>query len=203
MVPGGFGDRGITGKLEAIRYARENGVPFFGICLGMQAAAIEFARHVCGLEKAHSREFETEETTDFVIDVMPGQKQVQRKGGSMRLGSYACELTASSKVREIYKTGKIHERHRHRYEFNSTYKELFEKKGMTIAGVYKEGKESLVEILEIPSHPWFIGVQFHPEFRSKPTAPHPLFVSFVKAGLLRRQNKSVKNPLSGQRLKIS
>lgn len=203
LVPGGFGDRGVMGKLEAIRYARENGAPFFGICLGMQAAAIEFARNVCGLEKAHSREFETKETADFVIDVLPGQKQIQRKGGSMRLGSYACELTASSRVREIYGTSKIYERHRHRYEFNSAYEELFEKNGMMVAGIYREGEKSLVEILEIPSHSWFIGVQFHPEFRSKPTAPHPLFVSFVKAGLLRRQNKSVRNPLNGQRLKIS
>ena len=190
LVPGGFGDRGIIGKLEAIRYARENRVPFFGICLGMQIAAVEFARSVCGLKKAHSREFEKEDTVDFVIDVMPGQKHIKRKGGSMRLGSYACQLTASSKVKGIYKKSEIYERHRHRYEFNSAYRDIFEKKGMSVAGVHNEGKESLVEILEMPSHPWFIGVQFHPEFKSKPTAPHPLFVSFVKAGLLKRQNKN-------------
>ena len=189
LVPGGFGDRGIKGKLKAIRYARENKIPFFGICLGMQTAAIEFAQNVCGLKKAGSREFQEIKSEDFVIDVMPSQKQVKKKGGSMRLGSYPCQLMPSSKTKKIYKKDMIFERHRHRYEFNSTYKDIFEKKGMIMAGVYSNGKEQLVEVLEMSDHPWFIGVQFHPEFKSKPTAPHPLFVSFVKACIEEHQKK--------------
>ena len=190
LVPGGFGDRGIHGKLEAIRYARENLIPFFGICLGMQVAAIEFARNVCNLKDAHSREFQKEKSNNFVIDVMPSQKQVRKKGGSMRLGSYSCQLKLSSKIQNIYKKQNIYERHRHRYEFNSKYKDIFEKKGMIIAGTYNEEKNHLAEVLEIPTHPWFIGVQFHPEFKSKPTAPHPLFVSFVKACIESQRKKT-------------
>lgn len=189
LVPGGFGDRGVKGKLKAIRYARENKIPFFGICLGMQTAAIEFAQNVCGLKKAGSREFQEVKSEDFVIDVMPSQKQVKKKGGSMRLGSYPCQLMPSSKTKKIYKKDLIFERHRHRYEFNSAYKDIFEKKGMIMAGIYSNGEEQLVEVLEMSDHPWFIGVQFHPEFKSKPTAPHPLFVSFVKACIEEHQKR--------------
>ena len=190
LVPGGFGDRGIQGKLEAICHARETKVPFFGICLGMQVAAIEFARNVCSLKKAHSREFQAEKSSQFVIDVMPGQKNIRKKGGSMRLGSYSCDLKTDSKAYKIYKKRRIHERHRHRYEFNSQYADEFEKHGMNIAGSHQESGAKLAEVLEIPSHPWFIGVQFHPEFQSKPTAPHPLFVSFIKACLKQKQKLS-------------
>ena len=187
LVPGGFGERGFAGKIEAIRHARESGTPFFGICLGMQTAAVEFARHVCGLPQACSREFK--KSGAFVIDRLPGQEEVKGKGGSMRLGSYLCRLAPSSKVRQIYGKERIRERHRHRYEFNSQYKELFEKHGMKTAGVCDSDGIALAEILELPSHPWFIGVQFHPEFQSKPTAPHPLFVSFVKACLQNRRGR--------------
>lgn len=190
LVPGGFGDRGIQGKLEAIRHARETSVPFLGICLGMQVAAIEFARNICALKKAHSREFQTAKASQFVIDVMPGQKNIRKKGGSMRLGSYSCDLKTNSKAYKIYKKRRIHERHRHRYEFNSQYAAIFEKNGMNIAGSHQASGETLAEVLEIPNHPWFIGVQFHPEFQSKPTAPHPLFVSFIKACLERKKKSS-------------
>ena len=173
LVPGGFGDRGIQGKLEAICHARENHIPFLGICLGMQAAAIEFARNVCSLKKAHSREFQTAKAGQFVIDVMPGQKNISKKGGSMRLGSYSCDLKIHSKTYKIYRKKRIHERHRHRYEFNSQYAAVFEKHGMNIAGNHQESGGKLAEVLEIPSHPWFIGVQFHPEFQSKTHSPAP------------------------------
>ena len=181
LVPGGFGDRGIEGKLKAIQYCRESSVPFFGICLGMQIAAIEFARNVCKIKKAGSREFEKNNNIqNFIIDVMPNQKSLIYKGGSMRLGSYPCLLSKNSKIQKIYNTDLIHERHRHRYEFNFKFTEQFEKKGMKIAGVHKTVK-NLVEAIEIPKHPWFIGVQFHPEFQSKPIKPHPLFTSFISA----------------------
>ena len=181
LVPGGFGDRGVEGKIRAIRYAREHSVPFFGICLGMQMAALEFARNVCGLPSASSREFRDHENSDhLVIDVMESQKKVKKKGGSMRLGAYPCLLKKGSVVHGIYGRSKIYERHRHRYEFNSKYTELFEKNGMRISGRC-EGSEDLAEILELSDHPWFVGVQYHPEFKSKPTCPHPLFVSFIKA----------------------
>ena len=181
LVPGGFGDRGIDGKLRAIRRAREKGIPFFGICLGMQMMALEFARNVCGVEKAASREFEGEgKPENYVIDYLPDQKDLLYKGGSMRLGSYTCLLKKGSLVRGIYKKGIIQERHRHRYEFNPRFAEMFERKGMNITGRC-EGRESLIEVLELSPHPWFVGVQFHPEFQSKPTRPHPLFVSFIGA----------------------
>ncbi|MCZ0933119.1 MAG: CTP synthase [Oligoflexia bacterium] len=180
LVPGGFGDRGIDGKLKAIQYCRENSVPFFGICLGMQMAAIEFAQNVCKIKGAGSRESKNGKSIqNFIIDVMPNQKPLTYKGGSMRLGSYPCLLLKNSKIQKIYKKDLIEERHRHRYEFNFNFTEQFEKKGMKVAGVHK-GYENLVEALEIPKHPWFIGVQFHPEFQSKPTKPHPLFVSFIE-----------------------
>ena len=181
LVPGGFGDRGIDGKLQAIQYCRENSVPFFGICLGMQMAVVEFAKNVCKIKGAVSREFKEDKSAqNFVIDVMPNQKSLSYKGGSMRLGSYPCLLSKNSKIQKIYKKNLIEERHRHRYEFNFDFAEEFKKKGMTIAGVHK-GCEKLVEAVELPNHPWFIGVQFHPEFQSKPTKPHPLFVSFISA----------------------
>ena len=181
LVPGGFGDRGLNGKLKAIQYCREKEIPFFGICLGMQMAVVEFAQNVCGLKDAVSREFATtKESHNFVIDVMPDQKSLLYKGGNMRLGSYSCQLLKNTKAQKIYKKDVVEERHRHRYEFNFDFAEQFEKAGLKISGCFKDNNK-LVEIVEIPKHPWFIGVQFHPEFQSKPTLPHPLFESFVSA----------------------
>ena len=181
LVPGGFGDRGLNGKLKAIQYCRENEIPFFGICLGMQMAVVEFAKNVCDLKDAMSREFaESKESKNFVIDVMPDQKSLLYKGGSMRLGSYPCRLIKNTKAHKIYEKDVIEERHRHRYEFNFDFAKQFEKAGLKISGCFK-GDDKLVEIVEIPKHPWFIGVQFHPEFQSKPTSPHPLFESFISA----------------------
>ena len=181
LVPGGFGDRGIDGKLKAIQYCREQSIPFFGICLGMQIAAIEFAQNVCKIKSTGSREFDKDKNIkNFIIDVMPGQKSLTYKGGNMRLGSYPCLLLKNSKIQKAYNKNLVEERHRHRYEFNFEFAEQFEQKGMKIVGVHKCYK-NLVEALEIPKHPWFIGVQFHPEFQSKPTQPHPLFVSFISA----------------------
>lgn len=178
LVPGGFGDRGTEGKIEAIRYCRENGVPFFGICLGMQMAAIEFARNVVGIESVNSTEFD-ETCKNPLIDIMENQKEVTKKGGTMRLGLYPCKLEEGSKCRELYGEEIIDERHRHRYEFNNKYREDIEKAGMTFAGISPNGK--LVEIVEVKSHPWFVGVQFHPEFKSRPNRPHPLFADFIRA----------------------
>ena len=178
VVAPGFGDRGIEGKILAARYARENNVSFFGICLGLQCAVIEFARDVLGLEKAHSTEMSLK-TPDPVIDLMEEQKGVTEKGGTMRLGAYPCVIKAGTKTSEAYGEAEINERHRHRYEFNNRYLEAFEKAGMISTGVNPE--TSLVEIMEIPSHKWFIGVQFHPEYRSTVLKPHPLFVSFIKS----------------------
>ncbi|MBX3039967.1 MAG: CTP synthase [Bdellovibrionaceae bacterium] len=184
LVPGGFGSRGVDGKLAAIRYAREKQVPYFGICLGMQLASIEFARNVCGIRDATSREFVSENTRgNIVIDFMQEQRAITNKGGTMRLGAYSCDLQKGSKAEQVYKASRIRERHRHRYEFNNKFKALFEKKGMATTGICKE--RDLVEIIELPDHPWFIGVQFHPEFKSKPLSPHPLFTHFVKASLQR------------------
>lgn len=187
LVPGGFGERGAEGKMVAIRYARENEKPFFGICFGMQLAAIEFARHVCGINDATSREFEANRKglRNFVIDFMEEQRTVSKKGGTMRLGSYPCSLEEGSRTREIYGHALIHERHRHRYEFNNKYRSLFQKHGMTLSGVCEE--RDLVEIIELSDHPWFVGVQFHPEFKSRPLDPHPLFKSFVEASLNNRK----------------
>ena len=178
VVAPGFGDRGIEGKILAARYARENNVSFFGICLGLQCAVVEFARHVLGLEKAHSTEMSLK-TPDPVIDLMEAQKGVTEKGGTMRLGAYPCVIKAGTKTGEAYGELEISERHRHRYEFNNRYLEAFEKAGMISTGVNPE--TSLVEIMEIPAHKWFIGVQFHPEYRSTVLKPHPLFVSFIKS----------------------
>jgi CTP synthase len=180
LVAPGFGLRGIEGKIEAIRYARENKIPFFGICLGMQCAVIEFGRNVLGLTGAHSTEMNPE-TKYPVIDLMEEQKKIQGMGGTMRLGAYPCKLNKDAKVYDIYQTVNISERHRHRYEFNNEYIDAFEKEGMIAAGINTQ--DNLVEIIEIKNHPWFIGVQFHPEYKSTVARPHPLFVNFVKASL--------------------
>ncbi|HWU42850.1 MAG TPA: CTP synthase, partial [Bdellovibrio sp.] len=183
LVPGGFGTRGVEGKITAIKFAREKQIPFFGICFGMQLAAIEFARNVCGIKDATSREFHAEgkRNGNFVIDSMVEQRGIVNKGGTMRLGAFPCALAAGTKAQQIYKASNISERHRHRFEFNNKYKALFDKNGMLASGICKE--RDLVEIVELPDHPWFVGVQFHPEFKSKPLAPHPLFVQFIKASL--------------------
>jgi len=186
LVPGGFGERGSEGKIAAIRHAREKKIPFFGICLGMQMAVVEFARNVCNIEDAHSAEFH-EDAKNPLIHIMESQKAVKGKGGTMRLGAYPCALTAKTLARRIYGTDKIQERHRHRYEFNNSYREKLKKCGLTISGLYPEG--DLVEIVEITDHPWFLGCQFHPEFRSRPMAPHPLFESFVGACLKQHKEK--------------
>src|SRR3989344_67652 len=183
LVPGGFGTRGVEGKISAIQYARENRVPFFGICFGMQLAAIEFARNVCGIRDATSREFvgESKRGGNIVIDSMVEQRGKVDMGGTMRLGAFSCKLMPKSLVFNAYKKSKISERHRHRFEFNNKYKDLFEKNGLRATGINEE--RNLVEILENISHPWFVGVQFHPEFKSKPLSPHPLFAEFIKASM--------------------
>ena len=178
LIPGGFGPRGVEGMLMAIRWARENHLPFFGICLGLQCAVVEFARNVCGLEESHSSEFH-EDTPDPVICLLDTQLQVTTKGGTMRLGAYPCALAEGSRVREIYGSAEISERHRHRWEVNNAYRELLEQHGLTISGTSPDG--GLVEMIEITEHPWFIAGQFHPELKSRPTRPHPLFASFVHA----------------------
>jgi len=180
LVPGGFGHRGIEGKIEAARYCRENGVPFFGICLGMQCAVIEFARNVCGLEGAHSSEIDPE-TPYPVIDLLPEQKNVEDLGGTMRLGLYPCVLLKGSKAHAMYGEDVVHERHRHRYEVNNDFREVLGAKGMVFSGLSPDG--SLVEMMELSDHPWFIGCQFHPELKSRPNRPHPLFQGFVRAAL--------------------
>ncbi len=178
LVPGGFGVRGIPGKLRAIEYARENKIPFFGICLGMQLSVIEFARNACKLENANSREFDAD-TPHAVIDLMEEQVDVTDKGATMRLGGYACALEEKSLAREVYGSEEIRERHRHRYEVNPAYRDTLKKAGLRLSGV--EPTRELVEIVEYPDHPWFLGCQFHPEYRSRPFEPHPLFASFIRA----------------------
>jgi CTP synthase len=188
LIPGGFGDRGTEGKITAARYAREKGIPFFGICLGMQIAVIEFARNVCGLKDATSTEFD-KTTPHPVISLMEEQKKVKQLGGTMRLGSWVTDLVPGSKAYELYHSATITERHRHRFEFNSDYKELMEENGMLISGTSPKG--DLAEIIELPSHPYFVACQFHPEFLSKPNNPHPLFHGFVKAAM---QHHGVSEP---------
>jgi CTP synthase len=183
LVPGGFGSRGIEGKIEAVRIARESGIPYFGLCLGMQVAVIEFARNVAGLEGAHSSEF-NEKTPFPVIDLMPEQKGVTDKGATMRLGAYPCQLKEGTISAKAYKQELISERHRHRFEFNNVYLEQLQSAGLTIAGINPD--RNLVEIVENPEHPWFVGVQFHPEFQSKPRKAHPLFADFIAAALSRQ-----------------
>ena len=186
LVAPGFGERGLEGKIVAIRYARENGLPFFGICLGMQMCVVEFARNVLGLSDAVSTEVNPA-TSNPVIDLMEDQKSTTIKGGTMRLGAYQCALKAGSLAEKIYGTDIISERHRHRYEFNNDYLDAVEAAGMTASG--RNPDTGLVEIVEIPSHPFFIGVQFHPELKSTPEHPQPIFVAFVKAALEHQANR--------------
>ena len=185
LIPGGFGQRGIEGKIETVRYARENKIPYMGICLGMQVACVEFARNVCGKEKANSTEFD-KETPHPVIAMLEEQKKMARLGGTMRLGAEAICLEAKSKAQQIYQQDEIVERHRHRYEFNEKYLKEFEKNGFRVSGRSK--KENLVEVIELSDHPWFFASQFHPEFKSKPNGAHPLFKDFIRAAL--KKNKS-------------
>ncbi|MEK7082371.1 MAG: CTP synthase [Patescibacteria group bacterium] len=183
IVPGGFGPRGVEGKISAVRYVREHNIPYFGLCYGMQMATIEFARNVCGLEKANTTEVDPR-TPYPVIDVMPEQMinlKEKKMGGSMRLGAYPCDLAQGTISREAYSIPSVSERHRHRYEFNNQYRAELEQKGLVIAGVNPE--RNLVEIVELRDHPFFVGVQFHPEFKSRPLAPHPLFAAFIRAAL--------------------
>lgn len=179
IVPGGFGDRGIEGMIESIRYARENKIPLFGICLGMQMAVVEYARNVLGFATANSSEFG--EKTYPVIDIMDDQKDVTEKGGTMRLGLYPCKLTPGTRCAEVYGDALIYERHRHRFEFNNAFRAQLEGAGLTLAGLSPD--EKLVEIVEVKDHPWFVGVQFHPEFKSRPNKPHKLFTDFIRASL--------------------
>ncbi len=186
LVPGGFGDRGIAGKIEAIRYVRERGVPYFGICLGLQCAAIEFARNVVGLEDPNTTEIDPN-CRHPVVCMLDDQYHITHLGGTMRLGSYPCELEPGSKAQQAYGDMLVHERHRHRYEFNNQYRQQFAAHGFVVSGCSPDGK--LVEVMELQNHPWFVAVQCHPEFKSKPTQPHPLFRGFVQASLARREEK--------------
>lgn len=186
VVPGGFGHRGVEGKIQAIRYAREKEIPYLGICIGLQLALIEFARTVCRIQKATSREFSN--TGEFVIDLMEDQRRVQRIGGSMRLGTYKSRLKPGSLAAKTYQTTFIDERHRHRYEVNNHYLQTLESAGMVFSGIDPE--MNLVEMLELPNHPWFLACQFHPEFKSKPFLPHPMFVGFIKAALKQAATRS-------------
>ncbi|NCT16985.1 MAG: CTP synthase [Flavobacteriaceae bacterium CG_4_8_14_3_um_filter_34_10] len=190
LVAPGFGERGIEGKIEAVKYAREHNIPFFGICLGMQMAVIEFARNVLGIHDANSTEM-VSNTKNPVIDLMEDQKKITDKGGTMRLGAWDCKLTPGSLVAKAYKKENIQERHRHRYEYNNTYKSQLENAGFKATGVNPE--TGLVEVIEIPSHPWFVGVQYHPEFKSTVASPHPLFVAFVQAAYDFKNKKKTKN----------
>ena len=185
-MPGGFGDRGIEGKILAAQYARENKIPYFGICLGMQTAVIEYARNVLGYKDAHSSELDPD-TEHPVIDLMPEQRDVENLGGTMRLGIYPCKIKPDTLASEIYGSDLIYERHRHRYEFNNFYRKEVEEKGMVICG--QSPNEKLVEMIEIPEHPWFLAVQFHPEFKSRPNRAHPLFRSFIGAALKRKKGE--------------
>jgi len=186
LVPGGFGVRGISGMLEALRYLREDGIPFLGICLGLQCAIIEFARNVCGLVDSHSAEFDRE-TSDPVISLLDSQLQVTDMGGTMRLGAYPCRLTEGSRTREIYGSDEVSERHRHRYEVNPAYRERLEEGGMSFSGLSPDGQ--LVEIVELADHPFFIATQFHAELRSRPSRPHPLFAAFIAAAVEQRARR--------------
>ncbi len=186
LVGPGFGNRGIEGKISAIKYLRENNIPFFGICLGMQCAVIEYARHVCGITEANSSEFEKNDYS--VIDLMDNQKGIKDKGGTMRLGAYPCVITKGTKAESAYKSLEISERHRHRYELNNKFREVLESNGLIFSGLSPDG--NLVEIVELKDHPWFVGVQFHPELKSRAVSGHPLFINFIKASLNNKNNKN-------------
>jgi CTP synthase len=195
LVPGGFGVRGVEGMVEAIRWTRENGMPFFGICLGMQAAVIEFARNKLQLDDSHSSEF-APECEHPVISLMESQQHVTDMGGTMRLGAYPCRLRPGSLAADMYGVPEISERHRHRYEFANAYREQFTSHGMRLSGISPDG--ALVEIMELPAHAWYVGCQFHPELRSRPTRPHPLFAGFVGASLkVRLAREAAPAPLEG------
>ncbi|HYJ79675.1 MAG TPA: gamma-glutamyl-gamma-aminobutyrate hydrolase family protein, partial [Longimicrobiaceae bacterium] len=181
--PGGFGVRGVEGMLSAIRWARENGLPFFGICLGLQTAVIEFSRSVCQIAGAHSAEWDAQ-TPDPVICLMDSQRQVTDLGGTQRLGSYTARLLPGSHAAEIYGAQEISERHRHRYEVNNAYRETLQENGLRVSGTSPDG--NLVEMIELPGHPWFVATQAHPELKSRPNQPHPLFASFIRAAAARR-----------------
>ena len=197
LVPGGFGSRGWEGKILACRVAREHGIPYLGICLGMHVAVSEFARHVAGLEGANSTEMDPE--TPFpVIDLLPEQKEIEDLGGTMRLGAQAVELVDGTRAQEAYGEAVVHERHRHRYEVNNHYRPGLEEAGLVVSGTYQEGR--LVEIIELPDHPWFVASQFHPEFKSRPTRPAPLFRDFVGAGLERARYARRQRRFSRRRL---
>jgi len=186
LVPGGFGSRGIEGKIRAIRFARENRIPFLGLCLGMQTAVIEFARNVCGMKGANSSEFDPE--TKFpVIDLLPEQKGVTDKGGTMRLGAYPCKIKKGTLLYQAYQQEEVNERHRHRYELNNDFRKELGEAGMVFSGIYQQA--DLVEVVEITEHPWFLATQYHPEFKSRPTRPHPLFRDFVKAAVSRLEEQ--------------
>jgi len=188
LVPGGFGNRGVEGKIDSIKYARENNIPFFGICLGLQCAVIEFGRNVCGLKNANTKECEPE-CENPVISPLVDQEIIIELGGTMRKGSYPCELKKGRGIRKIYGDADlIRERHRHRYEFTMKYKELYESKGLVFGGLHPNPK--LVETIELPNHRWFYAVQYHPEFQSKPVKSHPLFKSFVEAAVKFRKEKA-------------
>ncbi len=196
IIPGGFGVRGISGMVDAVRHIRDDGIPFLGICLGLQVAMIEFARNVCGIEAADSYEFDRD-TPEPVISLLDSQRQVTNMGGTMRLGAYPCHLVEDSQVRMLYGEPVISERHRHRYEVNNAYRSVFEENGMMISGLSPDG--TLVEIIELPEHPFFVATQFHPELKSRPTRPHPLFAAFVAAALARRTGS---NPSSSNANKV-
>jgi CTP synthase len=187
LVPGGFGSRGVEGKINAIKYAREKGKPFFGICLGMQLSAIEFARNVLQLPRANSQEFDPQ-SPDQIVHLMESQKGVTSKGGTMRLGSYPCKLAHGSKAHGAYGSAEINERHRHRFEFNNDYRAKFESSGVTFSGLSPDGE--LVEIMEVKGHPWFVACQFHPELKSRPMHAHPLFREFVTAAVSEQKNRT-------------
>jgi CTP synthase len=190
LVPGGFGNRGIEGKILAAQYAREMRLPYLGICLGMQLAVVEFARHVCGLEGANSSEFNAE-TPHPVIDLLPEQRKIVDKGGTMRLGAYPAVLQEESLALQAYEMSQVSERHRHRYEVNNDYRENLSSRGLFFSGLSPDGR--LVEMVELRDHPWFVGCQFHPELKSRPHAPHPLFRGFIQAALREKRKKRRKS----------
>jgi len=183
LVPGGFGDRGTEGKVTASKFARENNLPYFGLCLGMQIAVIDFARNVLGLENANSEEFDPQ-TADPVIHIMDDQKSVEDKGATMRLGACPCSLKVGTSAFDAYGKDIVSERHRHRFEFNNSYRQQMEEAGLVVSGINPE--RDLVEIVEVKNHPWYVGVQFHPEFQSKPNKAHPLFAAFIEASLAQK-----------------